>query len=152
MFTVNPVDLSGGLSLFWKSAVDVDIKYFSKNLLDCHIQYGGVSYFFSYIYGEPVIKYRPRLWERITRIGIQRKKSWSMMRDFNDVLHNGEKVGGHCRNEFSFDHFVNMIKAYQMVEIPSHGNGFTWGGMRCNKKYIQCKLDRSFGNKEWNKM
>lgn len=129
----------------------VDIKYFSKNLLDCHIQYGDFSFFVSYIYGESVMKYRPRLLERITRIGIQRKDSWDLM-NFNDILHNGEKVGGPCRNEFTFDHFVNMIKACQMVELPSHGNGYTWGGMRCKKQYIQCKLDCGFGNKEWYKI
>lgn len=151
VFTVDPIGFSGWLALFWKISVGVDIKYFSKNLLDCQIQFGTLSFFVSCIYGEPVMKYRQRLWERISRIGVQRKGSWCLLEDFNDILHNGEKVGGPCRNEFSFELFVNMIKACHMVELSSHGNGFIWGGMRY-KKWIQCKLDRSFGNKEWFQM
>lgn len=32
------------------------------------------------------------VWERVTRIGVQRTDSLCMLGDFNDILHNGEKV------------------------------------------------------------
>lgn len=151
VYTVEPRGYSGGLALFWKKSVEVDLLYVDKNLLDCHVQFGSNSFYISFIYGEPIIKFRPKLWERITRICIHRKDSWSLVGDFNDLLHNGEKVGGPSREEKFFQPFVDMIKACEMKELPSKGNALTWGGRRY-KLWIQCQLDRIFGNKEWFKL
>lgn len=153
VYTVEPMGSSGGLALFWKNSVEVDLLYIDKNLLDCKVKFGSCSFYISFIYGDHVVKYRPRLWERITIIGIHRKESWSIVGDFNDILHNGENVGGPSREESLFQPFGNMVRACKMTEAPSHGNPLTWGGggMRY-KLWVQCQLDRCFGNKEWSKM
>lgn len=41
-----------------------------------------------------------------------------------------------------------MLSACVMTDLPSQGTSFTWEGRRGNF-WIQCKLDRVFGNKEW---
>lgn len=41
-----------------------------------------------------------------------------------------------------------MFRSCGMDEFTSKGDRFTWGGWRW-KKWIQCYLDRSFGNKAW---
>jgi len=45
VFTIDPRGLSGGLALFWKSDIKLDIKYADKNLIDMQVQYGEVSFF-----------------------------------------------------------------------------------------------------------
>ncbi|KAG7588884.1 hypothetical protein ISN44_As07g012050 [Arabidopsis suecica] len=72
VLTVNPVGKSGGLALFWKNSVAIDVT-------------------------------------------------------FNEILHNGEKLGGPKRSESSFKPFVDMIRTCGMDELPSAGNSFTWG-------------------------
>lgn len=134
---MDPRGYSGGLALFWKKSVAVDVVYADKNIVDCRVQLGSTLFYISFIYGDPVIKYRSLVWERLTRIGIHRKESWSIVGDFNDLLHNGEKVGGPCREEAQFQPFVDMIKACDMCELPCKGNALTWGGMRY-KIWVQC--------------
>ncbi|KAF8086553.1 hypothetical protein N665_0621s0004 [Sinapis alba] len=139
VYTVEPVGKSG------------EIKYVDNNLFDIGVQFESFKFYISCIYGDPIAVNRPKLWERITRIGMKRKESWCMLGDFNDILHNGEKLGGPLRKESAFTPFGNMIKACDMKELSSNGNAFTWGGMRTHM-WIQCKLDRSFGNKSLHNM
>lgn len=149
--TVNPRGRSGGLALLWKSIVDIDFFFVDKNLLDLRVKFGNTSFFVSCVYGKPVMKDKHVVWERLTRIGCLRKESWCMLGDFNDLLHNGEKLGGPLRGDNCFVVFNDMIRDCQMSELQSSGNSFTWRGMR-HKLWIQCKLGRCFGNNEWFKM
>uniref|UniRef100_A0A1J3DG82 Endonuclease/exonuclease/phosphatase domain-containing protein n=1 Tax=Noccaea caerulescens TaxID=107243 RepID=A0A1J3DG82_NOCCA len=118
--------------------------------MDVNVQFGAASFFLSCVYGDPTINRRHLLWERVSRIGVGRRDSWCMLGDFNDVLHHGEKIGGPRRRDAYFKPFTEMLSACDMTELPGHGNSFTWGGRR-GDFWIQCKLDRVFGNKEWTK-
>ena len=148
VMTVNPNGFSGGLALLWKSSVNISFKYVDKHLVDFAVQMGNESFYISCIYGEPIKKNRPKLWERLSRIGAHRKEAWCMLGDFNDIRNNDEKIGGPRRSEKSFQPFNDMISVCEMVELQSSGNNLTWGGLRW-LKWIQSRLDRCFGNKKW---
>ena len=146
VFTVDPVGHAGGLAVFWKKSVNIKFQTVNKNLLDCLIQLDSVSFYASCVYGPSDWSSRCDLWERLSRIGVNRKEGWCVFGDFNDILHNGEKVGGTWRADESFEPFNQMIKAGKLEALPSHGDGFTWGGRRGNL-WIQSRLDRCFGNR-----
>lgn len=148
VYTVDPVGLSGGLAVFWKSTIKMDIKYADKNLIDMEVLFGDFRFFLSCVYGEPAQDGKSIVWERLSRFGVCRKEPWCIVGDFNEILNNGEKLGGPSRSEASFRPFADMLAACGMDELEASGDRFTWSGMRW-KKWIQCCLDRAFGNKEW---
>lgn len=151
VFQVEPNGLSGGLALLWKREVSVVVKFADKNVVDCAISYGGYSFCVSFVYGEPSQIGKEKVWERLMRLGAGRKESWCMVGYFNEILNNEEKIGGPKRSDTSFKEFADMLKVCEMAEISGVGDAFTWAGKRY-QKYIQCKLDRCFANKEWRRV
>jgi len=146
--TVEPIGMSGGLAIFWKQHVDIEFLFEDKNLLDLKISQGRQSWFVSCVYGNPKQNLRHWLLERLSEIGVTRKTAWCMIGDFNEIISNEEKLGGPLRLESSFQPFKDMLMTCDMHELGSTGNSFSWGGTR-NEEWIQCKLDRCFGNLEW---
>lgn len=143
VFVVDPVGLAGGLAIFWKQEVGLEVKFSDKNIIDHRIRYGGHDFYVSFVYGEPSQYGKRKVWERLMRSGAERKEIWGMVGDFN-----GEKIGGPKRGKASFADFSEMLDVCEMKEITGSGDSFTWAGKRY-QKYIQCKLDRCFGNKKW---
>lgn len=80
VFTVNPVGFNGGLAVFWKSNVDIEVKYAYKHLINLQVQFGEHMFFVSCVYGHPVKEFIPMVWERISRIGIHRMEHWCYVR------------------------------------------------------------------------
>lgn len=91
------------------------------------------------------------MWERVNRIGVNRKEPWCLIGDFNEIQNNSEKLGGPSRSLESFQAFGQMLRLCEMMELDAIGNRFTWSGRRGNH-WVQCCLDRCFGNKEWFKL
>lgn len=116
--------------------------------MNLYVQFGDIKFFVSCVYGNPNPKLRAIGWERLSRIGISRKESWCMVGDYNDILHNSEKLGGPRKGNNNFLPFSNMLSSCDMAELSSTRNGFTWCGKR-HDMWIQSKLVRCFGNKSW---
>ena len=148
MYTVDPVNISGGPALFWKNSVDVTFMYEDKFFLDAHIIYEEKQFNLSCVYGNPNISFRHIVWKRLTQFAVNKKNSWCMAGDFNEILNNSENSGGPKRSDASFAPFTNMLNGCGMSELPGTVNNFTWGGRR-GTLWIQSKLDRAFRNSEW---
>ncbi|KAG2270160.1 hypothetical protein Bca52824_064715 [Brassica carinata] len=63
-----------------------------------------------------------------------------------EIARNYGKIARRTNSEFA-----DMLKVCDMAEIIGVGDAFTWAGKRY-QKYIQCKLDRCFANKEWRRV
>ncbi|KAG7594321.1 Endonuclease/exonuclease/phosphatase superfamily [Arabidopsis thaliana x Arabidopsis arenosa] len=148
LFTVEPEGNSGGLALLYSNDYPTTVLSFTNRLIDVETIIDGNKVFLSFVYGDPVVKYRENVWERLTRIGIERSGPWFLIGDFNELCGNHEKQGGKKRSENSFLPFNTMIHNCGLVDFPYKGNPFSWVGRRRNG-LIKCMLDKAFGTEDW---
>ena len=79
----------------------------------------------SFIYGDPVRQRRRAVWEVLRDISLTRVGRWFLIGDFNELLNNGENLGGPAREESSFFEFRAMQRDCRLKEQPSLGDPFS---------------------------
>lgn len=132
----------------WKSCYEVEALSCDNRIIDLEVTLGLLKLFLSCVYGDPVRSRRNLVWDKLISIGINRDSAWTLIGDFNELMSNGENLGGAVREESTFWAFRNMAEACKIKEHISHGNTLSWAGKR-DRVWVQCRLDRSFGNDEW---
>lgn len=145
---VEPIGLSGGLVVMWKSCFDVEILSSDKRIIDMKVSIGSITFFFTCVYGDPVRARRREVWNRLVHIGLMRDEPWLLTGDFNELLSNDEKLGGDVREDSTFWDFRSMVQECKVRELRTTGNSLSWEGVR-EQVWVQCRLDRSFGNDGW---
>ena len=148
LFTVEPEGLSGGLAVMWKDSYQVAVLSSDKIIIDLKVAFGSSFFFMSCVYGDPVVARRQLVWDRLDSVGLRRDEPWVLVGDFNELLSNDDKCGGVTRDESSFWNFRNLIQNCKLKELRHSGNCLSWAGKR-ETGWVQCRLDRSFGNDEW---
>lgn len=123
-FSVPPIGLSGGLSLFWKDGVEITILESSPNLIDTQVKHKGVTTFISFIYGAPAMQNRAEFWEKLSDVGKGRDLPRLVSGDFNEILNNTEKVGGPARWEGSFVPLRTFVSQHGLWDLKHSGKSF----------------------------
>ncbi|KAL0848127.1 hypothetical protein Bca101_021374 [Brassica carinata] len=146
--TVEPVGKSGGLAVFWKNSCRVEVLQSNRRLMDLKVTWKDKTFFLTGVYGEPVKGNRNSVWERLTRIGVDRREPWFLTGDFNEIVDQSEKQGGALKRNEESSEFRQMIKNCGLWEIQHKGFKLSWHGIR-NNELVQCRLDRSIANQAW---
>ena len=88
---MEPEGRSGGLALFYLDSFDVTILYSDNRMIDVESTIAGHKVYITFVYGDLVIKYRENVWERLTRMSLNRSGAWLMLGNFNEISTNLEK-------------------------------------------------------------
>lgn len=115
------------------------------------VEDGTNTFWLTYIYGNPVIKYIQKQWcDKIEfeYAGFLQNKPRLMIGDFNDIKGGEEKQGGIIRSVASYSLFRRMLSTLGMNDIKSVGGKYTWVG-KISKYTIMSKLDRATANCDW---
>lgn len=139
---------SGGLALFWKSNVEVEIISTCQHFIDTKIKAKGRSFFSTFLYGEPDRTKRISVWNQIQELAASRDSPWILTGDFNDIIHSSEKVGGPPRPEGSFSDLRSLMSTCDLYDLKHTGNFLSWRGKR-HSHLVRCRLDRVMANSDW---
>ncbi|KAH7856993.1 hypothetical protein Vadar_007799 [Vaccinium darrowii] len=151
---VDPEGLSGGLALWWNTDVDMVVEMANKNLM--HVMITEIPnrkiWAATFVYGCPVRTGRSLIWEEIRKIASYETLPWVCMGDFNQVLGDGEKMGGNCPRQSSITEFHGMISDSGLIDLEFKGPRFTWRNNRRGEEFIMERIDMAFANYKWREL
>lgn len=123
----------------------------SHNFIHLLVELGGndPDFLCSFVYGPAVWREKVAFWHDLHTLNHGENMPWVCMRDFNDILSQGEKQGGRVTLVSFSRGLSHFIQSMGFVDLGYVGSKFTW----CNKcpglANIRERLDRGISNLPW---
>ena len=150
MFMVPRIHRGGGLVLYWKDTIKLNVETSSKNHIDCIIGKGSEdAWRFTGFYGEPITHKKFESWELLRQLNRQFGLPWLCCGDFNEILRGSEKMGGSNRSHAQMQLFRDTIDECGFLDMGYKGHPFTWKKFFRDGRTIAERLDRCLANNEW---
>lgn len=148
---VDPIGLSGGLALWWKDGVDVDVHFKSRNLFKCIIKWPSISsrWLCSFVYAPPNWQQRVVFWDKLRRISEENKFPWLCVGDFNEVGSIWEKQGDNVCSRSRIEQFQQLMSDCELIDLEFKGQGYMWTNNQGGTDNIRERLDRAVANVDW---
>ncbi|KAF7822883.1 reverse transcriptase [Senna tora] len=147
-FYVDACGKSGGLAVWWKDDLNLNISFSSKNFIHAFLSspHCDVPHCLSLIYGPPVDKDHRIAWDQLRAFGKSIQGSWLCVGDFNDVLYHFEKEGGKPKATRKVLNFQSLLDDCGLFDLNYNGAAFTWFNKRAGEAFVKERLDRALGN------
>ncbi|KAE8790954.1 hypothetical protein D1007_34768 [Hordeum vulgare] len=142
---------SGGVDVFWRRGVLVELRNFSRFHIDLEIrEEDGFKWRFTVMYGEPRVEKKYLTWMLMKILHNQASLPWLCARDFNEVLLAEEKEGGREKDQACMEKFKEDLEFFGLEDLGFEGDKFTsWNNNHRWENYIQEHLDRVVVNEVW---
>lgn len=82
------------------------------------------------IYGVPEAAKRSRTWDLLLRLHDESSLPWFIGGNFNEILNEGEKVGGCSRTPRQMANFNTVLSTCGLDDLGYEGHQFTWSNGR----------------------
>ena len=139
---------AGGLGLFWKQELNLQILDSSAHVIDTLIEFEGKKFYSSFVHASTDRNLRNSLWDQLDSKSLMREDAWFITRDFNDLLRNVEKEGVPDRTEGSFTDLRTFFSEGDLFDLQHSGDPLSWRGKR-GDHLVRCRLDRATSNTLW---
>uniref|UniRef100_A0A803Q5Q7 Endonuclease/exonuclease/phosphatase domain-containing protein n=1 Tax=Cannabis sativa TaxID=3483 RepID=A0A803Q5Q7_CANSA len=98
---------------------------------------------FTGIHGEPNRSLQKNTWDLLRTFHGRSTAPWSLMGDFNNVLSQGEKLGGLPYPAWLIEGFQEVVQQCGLIDLELCGHPFTWEKSRDSTNWIEVRLDRA---------
>lgn len=144
--------MGGGLALLWNDDLELEIVSYSNHHIDGLVKgVDGKLWRCTGIYGHPEVNQKRHTWTLIKRLSGLFSYLWICCSDFNEILNLAEKTGGNDRNLSMVADFKAAVEECHLTDVECRGYPFTWSNRRFGPYFVEEKLDRFLGTKDWEK-
>jgi hypothetical protein len=142
---------AGGLALFWKVGVELEVVFSNKNAIVALI-YSDPSecaWLLIAVHGPPYMVKKRKFWELMAEIIDSFAWAWLMIGNLNVIASSSEKLGSSQKGECSSRCFQNFVSSVGAIDLGFCGPKFTWTNRRAGWANIKERLDRGICNPDW---
>jgi hypothetical protein len=140
----------GGLALFWKQTLDLQISSYSYSHIDTIVDAAsGVPWRFTAFYGAPESHRRELSWNLLRYLHGQFDLPWCCGGDFNEIVRLEEKQGQISKPESQMLSFREALDDCGFVDLGYIGSPFTWCNNRFSGATVWERLDRVVASTAW---
>ncbi|XP_042969143.1 uncharacterized protein LOC122301839 [Carya illinoinensis] len=153
-FVVDSRGPSGGLAFLWKDTLDLTLENYSQNHISMVLRLAEEcqQILLTSFYGFPESARKGDSWNLMKLIKPAENIPWLCFGDFNEILHNHEKVGGANRPYSQMEAFRISMEWCGLSDLGFVGPKFTWCNNRMGTHFTKERLDRALGNMLWTSM
>ena len=140
----------GGLVLFWKTSVEIDIESSSVNHIDATVNKNSNDpWRFTGFYGELETHKRQESLDLLRSLHGRNSFPWLCAGDFNEIIKQLEKKGGRLKPYAQMQIFRDALDESELTDLGFKGFPYTWSKHYRNGALIWERLNRAVASYEW---
>ncbi|EPS60550.1 hypothetical protein M569_14253 [Genlisea aurea] len=142
-YDVPPAGLSGGLGLFWKKDLPVEILGSSRYFIVAKVPDETQPWIFVGVYGEPEQQTRLQCWQFLRTLLHSLELPYLLAGDFNEVTSQAEHASSRPRSIAHMQHFREFLLDFGLIDLGYEGYRYTWSNNRIFPYTVKARLDRA---------
>lgn len=148
---VDPIDTTGGLSLWWKPDVSIEVHLSTKNFIDTTVSFvqSNTKARITWVYGPPYYSDKAAFWNSWSNRRRDDGIPWMVIGDLNELLWQHEMEGAVPWSQNRRQFLKPFLDSNCLVDIGYKGQQFTWAKKEFGEVVLQERLDRGLINDDW---